>query len=71
MPTGRKRPADGLTTANGEVKHMILEIAAVSSCCLFAYMVPVVAYIVWRRRRKDKTEIIQELDAEDFVNDEL
>lgn len=41
---------------------MILTIVAVSSWCLFALMIPVVWYIVWRRRRKDKTEIIQEID---------
>lgn len=41
---------------------MILTIVAVSSWCLFALMVPVVWYIVWGRRRKDKTEIIQEID---------
>ena len=49
-------------TENGEVKFMWLTIAAVSSWCLFAYMVPVVWFIVWRRRRADKTEIIQEGD---------
>ena len=42
---------------------MWLTIVAVCSCFLFAYMLPVVWYIVWRRRRKDKTEII--LDEED------
>ena len=41
---------------------MILTIVAICSWCLFALMVPVVWYIVWRRRRKDKTEIIQEID---------
>ena len=50
---------------------MILTIISVCSWCLFAYMVPVVAYIVWRRRKADKTEIIQELDVEDLVDDEL
>ena len=39
-------------------------IAAVCSWCLFAYMVPVAAYIVWRRRRRDKTEVIQQYAAE-------
>lgn len=42
---------------------MILTIVAVSSWCLFALMVPVVWYIVWRRRRMDKTEIIQDIDG--------
>ena len=41
---------------------MWLTIAAVSSWCLFAFMVPVVWFIVWRRRRMDKTEIIQDID---------
>jgi hypothetical protein len=41
---------------------MVLTIVAVSSWCLFALMVPVVWYIVWRRRHMDKTEIIQEID---------
>lgn len=41
---------------------MWLTIAAVCSWCLFAYMTPVVAMIVWRRRRKDPTEVIQEID---------
>ena len=39
--------------------------AAVASCCLFAYMVPVVWLIVWMRRRRDKTEIIQLYDVDD------
>lgn len=41
---------------------MWLTILAASSWCLFAYMVPVVWAIVWMRRRRDKTEIIQEGD---------
>ena len=54
-------------TANGEVNsYMWLTIAAVSSWCLFAYMAPVVWFIVWCRRRADKTEIIQEFDIDDF-----
>lgn len=52
-------------TENGEVIGVWLTIAAVSSWCLFAYMVPVVWWIVWRRRRADKTEIIQEFDIDD------
>lgn len=43
---------------------MWLTIAAVASWCLFAYMVPVVAVIVWWRRRRDPTEVIQEYAAE-------
>ena len=45
---------------------MFLTITAVYSWCLFAYMVPVVWFIVWRRRRADKTEVIQQLDVEDL-----
>lgn len=45
---------------------MILSCIAAASWCLFAYMVPVVAMIVWLRRRKDKTEIIQTMDVEDL-----
>lgn len=50
---------------------MILTIIAVASWCLFAYMVPVVWFIVWRRRKADKTEIIQEYDVEELPSDEL
>ena len=66
MLTGKSVQAVGLTTANGEVIFMWLTIAAVCSWCLFAYMVPVVWIIVWMRRRRDKTEIIQEFDIDDF-----
>ena len=45
---------------------MFLTITAVCSWCLFAYMVPVVWFIVWRWRRADKTEVIQQLDVEDL-----
>ena len=40
---------------------------AVASWCAAAYMLPVVALIVWIRRRRDKTEIIQEDDVDDVV----
>ena len=40
-----------------------LSVTAVFSYCLSALMLPIVALIVWLRRRKDKTEIIQELDV--------
>lgn len=43
---------------------MIITYLAVASWCAFAYMVPVVAAIVWIRRHRDKTEIIQEYAAE-------
>lgn len=46
----------------------ILTYAAVCSWCLFAYMVPVVFLIVWRRRRRDKTEVIQEDDVDDELS---
>ena len=42
-----------------------LMIAAVSSWCLAAYMLPVTAVIVWMRRRLDKTQVIQEDDVDD------
>lgn len=41
---------------------MILTYLAVASWCAASYMLPVVAVMVWRRRRLDKTEIIQEDD---------
>lgn len=47
---------------------MVLTIISVASWCAFAYMLPVVAFIVWRRRRKDKTEVIQKYDVGDEVN---
>ena len=45
---------------------MIVTYLAVASWCAFAYIVPVVAMIVWLRRHRDKTEIIQELDADEY-----
>lgn len=39
--------------------------AAILSFCLPAFMLPVVWVIVERRRRRDKTEIIQEYDTDD------
>jgi len=41
---------------------MVLEILAVSSWCLSALMLPVVAILVWWRRHMDPTEVIQEGD---------
>lgn len=41
---------------------MWLTVTAVCSWCLFAYMVPVVAFIVWRRRRMDPEAVIQDID---------
>lgn len=35
---------------------------AVASWCAASYMLPVVAIMVWMRRRRDKAEIIQEDD---------
>lgn len=50
---------------------MIITYLAVASWCAAAYMVPVVALIVWVRRRNDRTEIIQQYAAEfDEENDE-
>ena len=44
---------------------MILAYLAVATWCAAAYMLPPVALIVWMRRRRDKTEIIQEYDIDD------
>lgn len=44
---------------------MIITYLAVASWCAFAYILPVVAVIVWVRRRKDKTEVIQEYDIDE------
>ncbi len=49
----------------------IVTYLAVASWCAFAYMVPVVALIVWLRRRRDKTEIIQDLNGWDADENEL
>ena len=45
--------------------------AAVTSWCIAAYMLPVVAMIVWIRRKRDPAEIIQEYDTEETQDDEL
>lgn len=44
---------------------MIVTYLAVASWCMFAYMVPVVWAIVWVRRHRDKTEIIQTDDIDE------
>lgn len=41
--------------------------AAVLSLCLPAFLLPIVWIIVERRRKCDKTEIIQEDDIDDVV----
>lgn len=45
---------------------MIITYMAVASVCAFAYMTPVVWAIVWCRRHRDKTEVIQEYDVDDI-----
>jgi len=40
---------------------------AVASWCAFAYMVPVVAMLVWLRRHRDKTVILQEYDVDEYT----
>jgi len=47
---------------------MIITYIAVASWCAMSYMLPVVAVLVWMRRRRDKTEIIQEddFDLDDY-----
>lgn len=42
----------------------IITYLAVASWCASAYMVPVVWTMVWLRRRRDRSEIIQEYAAE-------
>ena len=51
---------------------MIITYLAVASLCAFAYIAPVVWAIVWFRRRRDKTEVIQEydVDVDDIWNEE-
>lgn len=46
---------------------MILTCIAVTSWCLSALMLPVVAGIVWLRRRADPAVIIQEDDVDDIL----
>lgn len=41
---------------------MIITYLAVASWCAASYMLPIVAVLIWARRRRDKTEIIQEGD---------
>jgi len=43
---------------------MIITYLAVASWCAMAYLLPVVGVMVWYRRRKDKTEVIQYDDVE-------
>ena len=38
---------------------------AVATWCLSAYMLPIVAILVWWRRHQDPTEIIQEDDVDE------
>lgn len=45
----------------------ILTYIAVATWCAAAYMLPVAAVIVWLRRRRDRTAVIQEDDANEFV----
>lgn len=42
---------------------MIITYLAVASWCALAYMVPVVWAIVWYRRHRDRTEVIQDGDV--------
>ena len=46
---------------------MIVSYLAVASWCAMAYLLPIVAVIIWRRRRRDKTEVIQ---YDDWILDE-
>lgn len=52
---------------------MIIAYLAVASWCAMSYMLPIVAMMVWVRRRRDPTEIIQEDDwpnIDDWPDDE-
>lgn len=42
---------------------MILTYLAVASWCAMSYILPVVAVIIWDRRRRDRTEIIQDCNG--------
>ena len=43
---------------------MIITYLAVASWCVAAYMMPFISVMVWMRRHRDKTEVIQEYGAE-------
>jgi hypothetical protein len=47
---------------------MMITCLAVASWCAMSYMLPIVWAIVWWRRHRDKTEIIQEDDWPDIEN---
>ena len=64
MRNGKNGLVVGLTMINGGITGMIITCLAVASWCAFAYLLPIVAMIVWWRRRKDKTEVIQYDDVE-------
>lgn len=48
----------------------IIAYLAVTTWCAMAYMLPVVFILVWSRRRRDKTEVIQEDDWPDLDTEE-
>lgn len=43
----------------------IITYIAVVSWCLPAYMLPLVAALVWLRRRRDPVQVIQEFDVDE------
>ena len=51
--------------------EMIITYLAVASWCAASYMLPVVAVMVWDRRRRDKTEVIQDHNGWDADGNEL
>ena len=49
----------------------IITYLVVASWCAMSYMMPVVWAMVWWRRRRDKTEIIQDSNGWDSDGNEL
>ena len=49
----------------------VITYLAVASWCAAAYMVPVVWAMVWWRRHRDKTEILQDHNGWDAEGNEL
>ena len=43
---------------------MIITFLAVATWCASAFLLPIVTVMVWARRHRDKTEVIQEDDVE-------
>ncbi len=50
---------------------MIITYLAVVSWCAMAYMLPPIAIMLWSRRHRDKTEIIQDHNGWDSDGNEI